>query len=85
MAYNQAHVLAEINDIGQQVVDILHHDLEYENIMRAQWKGRAGQILGSGFGGGDLQMGVRTTPALKRIGCSMLKTIIENDRMIIKP
>ena len=83
MAYNQAHVLAEINDIGQQVVDILHHDLEYENIMRAQWKGRAGQLVGSGFGSGDRQMGIRTTPALKRIGCAMLKTIIENDRLII--
>ncbi len=82
-AYNQAHVLAEINDVGGQVIDILHHDLEYENILRAQWKGRAGQIAGSGFGGGDSQMGIRTTPALKRIGCAMLKTIIENDRMII--
>jgi len=81
--YNDAYVLAEINDVGGQVIDILHHDMEYENIMRAQWKGRAGQLLGSGFGGGDSQMGVRTTPALKRIGCSMLKTIVENDRLII--
>ena len=83
MAYNKAHVLAEINDVGGQVIDILHHDMEYENILRAQWKGRSGQIAGSGFGGGDMQMGIRTTPALKRIGCAMLKTIIENDRMII--
>ena len=51
--------------------------------MRAQWKGRAGQIVGSGFGSGDRQMGIRTTPALKRIGCAMLKTIIENDRLVI--
>ena len=28
-------------------------------------------------------MGIRTTPALKRIGCAMLKTIIENDRLKI--
>jgi hypothetical protein len=83
MAYNEAHVLAEINDVGGQVIDILHHDMEYTNILRAQWKGRAGQIAGSGFGGGDMQMGIRTTPALKRIGCAMLKTIIENDRMVI--
>ena len=83
MAYNKAHVLAEINDVGGQVIDILHHDMEYENILRAQWKGRSGQIAGSGFGGGDMQMGIRTTPALKRIGCAMLKTIIENDRLVI--
>ena len=68
---------------SQQVADILHHDLEYDTLINAQWKGRAGQIAGSGFGSGDSQMGVRTTPSLKRIGCSMLKTIIENDRMII--
>jgi hypothetical protein len=51
--------------------------------MSAQWKGRAGQVVGSGFGGGDSTLGIRTTPALKRVGCSMLKTIVENDRIII--
>ena len=30
--YNNAFVLLECNDIGQQVVDILHQELEYENI-----------------------------------------------------
>ena len=82
-AYNNAQVLVEINDIGQQVADILHNDLEYESIISAQWKGRAGQIVGGGFGGGDSQLGIRTTPAMKRVGCAMLKTIVENDRMII--
>ena len=82
-AYNNAHVLIEINDIGQQVADILHHDMEYESIISAQWKGRAGQIVGGGFGGGESTLGIRTTPSLKRIGCSMLKTIVENDRLII--
>ena len=82
-AYNDAQVLIEINDIGQQVADILHNDMEYESIISAQWKGRAGQIVGGGFGGGDSQLGIRTTPAMKRVGCAMLKTIVENDRMII--
>ena len=82
-AYNNASVMVEINDIGQQVADILHNDLEYEGLIKAIWKGRAGQICGGGFGGGDSQLGVRTTSSLKRIGCSMLKTIIENDRLII--
>ena len=82
-AYNNAQVLIEINDIGQQVAHILHNDLEYESIISAQWKGRAGQIVGGGFGGGDSQLGIRTTPAMKRVGCAMLKTIVENDRMII--
>ena len=82
-AYNNAQVLVEINDIGQQVADILHNDLEYESVISAQWKGRAGQIVGGGFGGGDSQLGIRTTPAMKRVGWAMLKTIVENDRMII--
>ena len=81
--YNNAFCLVEINDIGQQVADILHHDLEYENIMTAQWRGRSGQIVNAGFGGGTQQLGVRTTKQLKRVGCATLKTIIENNKMEI--
>ena len=43
--YNDSIILVEINDIGQQVADILHHELEYEGILTAEWKGRAGQLL----------------------------------------
>ena len=81
--YNGAIVLVEINDIGQQVADILHHELEYEGILTAEWKGRAGQLLTAGFGGKSQQLGVRTTKQLKRIGCAGVKTIIENDRLIL--
>ena len=81
--YNDAIVLVEINDIGQQVADILHHELEYEGILTAEWKGRAGQLLTAGFGGKSQQLGVRTTKQLKRVGCAGLKTIIENDRLKI--
>lgn len=81
--YNDAIILVEINDIGQQVADILHHELEYEGILTAEWKGRAGQLLTAGFGGKGQQLGVRTTKQLKRVGCAGLKTIIENDRLII--
>jgi len=81
--YNDAHVLVEVNDIGQSVAEALHHQFEYDGLVKAQWKGRAGQIVGGGFGGGDSQLGVRTTSSLKRIGCSSLKTIIENDRLLI--
>jgi len=81
--YNDAIILVEINDIGQQVADILHHDLEYEGILTAEWKGRAGQLLTAGFGGKGQQLGVRTTKQLKRVGCAGLKTIIENDRLVL--
>lgn len=82
-AYNDAVVLVEVNDIGQSVAEALHHQFEYEGLVKAQWKGRAGQIVGGGFGSGESQLGVRTTSSLKRIGCSTLKTIVENDRLLI--
>ncbi|HIJ11804.1 TPA: terminase [Candidatus Woesearchaeota archaeon] len=81
--YNEAHILVEINDIGGQVADILHADLEYENILMTKVRGRKGQVLGGGFGSGDSQLGYRTTVATKKVGCSALKNMIEEDKMII--
>ena len=48
-AYNDAWVLVEVNDIGEQVASILHYDLEYENMLMAAMRGRAGQVVGHGF------------------------------------
>ena len=83
-AYNKAFVLIEINDIGEQVASTLQFDLEYDNLIMSSMRGRAGQILGGGFSGGRAQLGVRTTKAVKRIGCSNLKQIIEDDKLIIE-
>ncbi len=82
--YNDAYILIEVNDIGSQVSDVLHHDLEYENLFSTAWYGRHGQQL-SGFVGGkrDSQFGVRTTKSMKKIGCSNLKAIIEDDKLLI--
>ena len=81
--YNEAYVLIEINDIGQQVADILHQDLEYDNILATAVKGRAGQQISGGFSGGS-SMGIRTTKQVKRIGCSNLKDLVEQDKFIIQ-
>ena len=81
--YNEAYVLVEINDIGQQVADILHQDLEYENMLATSVKGRAGQQISGGFSGSS-SMGIRTTKQVKRIGCSNLKDLIEQDKFIIQ-
>ena len=83
-AYNQAFVLGEVNDIGEQVATTLQFDMEYDNLMMASMRGRAGQILGGGFSGGRAQLGVRTTKAVKRIGCSNLKQLVEDDKLIIE-
>ena len=42
-AYNNAYVLCEVNDIGDQVASILQYDLEYQNILMCSMRGRAGQ------------------------------------------
>ena len=81
--YNEAFVLVEVNDIGQQVADILYHDMEYENMMMVTMHGRNGQQIGGGFSK-NVSMGIRTTKQVKRIGCATLKDMIERDNLIIE-
>ena len=81
--YNDAFVLVEVNDIGQQVADILYHDMEYENMMMVTMHGRNGQQIGSGFSK-NVSMGIRTTKQVKRIGCATLKDLIERDNLVIE-
>ena len=80
--YNQSYVLVEVNDIGDQVASILYFDLEYENLLMCSMRGRAGQVVGSGFSGKKSQLGVRMTSAVKKLGCSNLKTLLEDDKLI---
>jgi hypothetical protein len=81
-AYNQAYVLVEVNDIGEQVATILQYDLEYENMLMCAMRGRAGQQVGTGFSGKKTQMGVRMTAAVKKTGCSNLKALVEEDKLV---
>jgi hypothetical protein len=81
--YNEAFVLVEINDIGGQVADILYKELEYENVLISSVRGRKGQTLDGGFGNSDTQLGIRTTKVVKRLGCSILKSMIESDKLLI--
>lgn len=82
-AYNQAYILVEINDIGEQVGNALHYDLQYDNVIMAASRGRSGQVLGQGFSGTKTQMGVKTTKTIKATGCSNLRQLIEDDKLII--
>ena len=83
-AYNNAYVMVEVNDIGEQVANTLQFDLEYDNLVMASMRGRAGQVLGAGFSGGRAQLGIRTTKAVKKIGCSNLKQLIEDNKLIVE-
>ena len=82
--YNNAYVLIEVNDIGGQVADILHYDLEYDNILMSTNKGRSGMVLNGGFGKGESLFGVRTTVTVKKLGCSILKSLVEQDKLLIE-
>ena len=83
-AYNLAYVLVEVNDIGAQVADALQFDLEYDNLIMTTQHGRSGQVAGGGFSGKKAQLGVRTTKALKKVGCSNFKTMLEADKIFIQ-
>jgi hypothetical protein len=79
--FNDAYVLIEINNTPQ-IADTLHQDLEYENVVKIETGNKKAQAMGTGFGRG-IQLGLKMSPQVKRIGCSNLKTLIENDKLII--
>ena len=83
-AYNNAYVLCEVNDIGDQIASILFYDMEYENVLMTAVRGRAGQVLGQGFSGSKVQLGVKMSKTVKKIGSLNLKTLIETDKLIVK-
>ena len=82
--YNSAFILCEVNDIGDQVASIIQYDLEYQNLLMCSMRGRAGQIVGQGFSGKKTQLGVKMSKAVKKVGCSNLKTVIEDDKLLFK-
>lgn len=81
--FNNAYVLCEVNDIGHKVAYIIQAELEYEYLLTCSTKGRNGQCVSGGFGANTF-LGVKTTSAVKKIGCSTLKKMIESDKLIIK-
>lgn len=81
--YNNCAVLVESNDIGGQVVDSIHYDLEYDNILYTQNSGRAGKVITNGFNNVPCERGVRTTKTVKSVGCSILKLLIEQNQLIV--
>ncbi len=82
-AYNHAYTLIEVNDIGGQVADILQFDLEYDNLLMSAMRGRAGQVIGQGFSGTKVQLGVKMSTTVKKTGCSNLKQLLEDDKLLL--
>jgi hypothetical protein len=65
------------------VADILKDELEYENVVTISIKGKKGQKVGEGFGGGRVYNGVKMSSQIKKAGCFVIKEMIENDKLIV--
>jgi len=81
-SYNEAFILCEVNDIGDQVASILNFDMEYKNLLMCSMRGRAGQVVGQGFSGKKTQLGVKMSKTVKKVGSLNLKTLIETDKLL---
>jgi hypothetical protein len=68
--YNDAHVVIESNDQGSVVCNGLYYDLEYENVF-VESMIKANSI------------GVTMTRKVKRIGCSNIKDLVEQNKINI--
>ena len=69
-SYNNAYVVIESNDQGTVVCNGLYHDLEYENVhVESAVKANA--------------IGIEITRKTKRLGCSAIKDILENNKLKI--
>ena len=69
-SYNNAYVVIESNDQGSVVCNGLYHDLEYENVhVESAIKANA--------------IGIEITRKTKRLGCSAIKDILENNKLKI--
>ena len=68
--YNECYVVVESNDAGQVVCNGLYYDLEYENVfVESMIKANA--------------IGVTMTRKIKRMGCSNIKDIMEQHKLVI--
>ena len=82
-SYNNAAVLVEVNNMGDQVAMALHNDFEYDNLLFTENAGKMGKRITAGFGGNNTDFGINTTKNVKATGCSILKLLIEQNQLII--
>ena len=78
--YNNAFLLIERNTVGQTVAESCYCDLEYENIFTTI-TGKRGQELRNSFAKSN-KIGVEMTTGVKRLGASILKTLVEEHKLV---
>lgn len=76
--YNEGTILIENNDLGEAVLTDLHWTYEYENLVFTRdFKGHTDVTFANG------SLGVKTSSRTKKQGCSALKLLIENDKLLV--
>jgi hypothetical protein len=81
LEYNMAYVLIENNDLGKSVLDILHQDLEYENLITTLVE-NGKTMISPGFAA-TTQLGVKSNKVVKKIGCFTMKSLLEENKFPI--
>ena len=76
--FNNAWVVIENNDMGSVVASIMNYDLEYENMINPK------DVLGDAASRTKYEVGTRTTTRTKSIGCSTLKDLVEDKKLILQ-
>jgi hypothetical protein len=79
--YNEAFILVEINDNGAQISYSLFDDYEYENLLSTV---EASKKVTLTWANNKAERGIRTTKSVKRLGCSLMKTLIESYKLIVE-
>ena len=79
--FNNAYILCENNDIGGQIVEILHEEIEYENLFTTVTE-KARQYVTPGFGR-STRLGVNTSKQVKRQGCFNFKSLMEEKKLLV--
>jgi len=82
--FNDAYLLIEVNDLGEEVSNILWYEYEYENIYLTTRKNKKLRIPNTTYlEEAKGYPGIRTTSRVKSLGCSILKDLIEKDQLTV--
>jgi hypothetical protein len=80
--YNDAFLFFEINGEALATALMCQEDFAYENLIHVFMHKKKGQQLSAGFTP-TARLGLKSTEATKRIGCTGLKSLMESDKLII--
>lgn len=80
--YHFPWILVEVMDIGRDIATILSRDYEYPRLMTTVAEKRLGQRLTFNTKA-QRHSGLRMTSGVKRSGCAVLKSLIENGQLVV--